>query len=292
VWPAFNIVMAGLVPAISGQFRHASDGGTTSFFRAHGVKLATVSGSGRLPEFVARPRKAHGVEYSSWGLIEPKGALTMARRTTPPTASDDQARALLERYHCPLPFHAVRARLLGNIASPAMQGSPIRMLEALWGGELPTFDSIDEANELIGALLMGLWNRLTRHQQRSAPFRLTPIEVPATPEGMAALARLRREEVEGFIKGVFCDKDGIDLPERAHKALVTLGEIRAMLVGVQVLAEDPTKPATPDDIAVTIGQFQELTRIAEHEIHEAVLSCARVRQQMLAGLPARRPVLH
>ena len=99
----------------------------------------------------------------------------MARRTTPPTASDDQVRALLGRHHCPVPFHAVRTRLLGNIASPAMQGSPIRMVEALWGGELPTFDSIDDANELIGALVMGLWNRLTRHQERSAPFSATII---------------------------------------------------------------------------------------------------------------------
>jgi len=34
---AFNIVMAGLVPAISGQFRHAGDGGKASFFRAPGI---------------------------------------------------------------------------------------------------------------------------------------------------------------------------------------------------------------------------------------------------------------
>jgi len=30
-------VMAGLVPAISGQFRHAGDGGRASFFRAPGI---------------------------------------------------------------------------------------------------------------------------------------------------------------------------------------------------------------------------------------------------------------
>jgi len=216
----------------------------------------------------------------------------MARRTTSPTASDKQVRALLERYHCPLPFHAVRTRLLGNIASPAMQGSPVRMVEALWGGQLPTFDSIDDANELIGALVMGLWNRLTRHQERSAPFRLTRMEVAATREGMAALARLRREELEGFIEGLFAGQEHVDLPEQAHKALGALAEIRAMLEGVQVLAEDPTKPAAPDDVAVTIGQFRELTRIAEHEVHELVLSCSRARRQMLASRPTRRPVLH
>ena len=216
----------------------------------------------------------------------------MARRTTPPTASEDEVRDLLDRYHCPVPFHAVRTRFLGNIASPDMQGSPMKMVEALWGGELPTFDSIDEANELIGALVMGLWNRLTRHQERSAPFRLTRMEAPATRDGMAKLARLRREELEGFVEGLFGDKERLDLPERAHKALGTLAEIRAGLEGAQILAEDPTKPAPPGEIAVTLGHFRELTRISEHEIHEAVLSCTRARRQMLAALPARRPVLH
>ncbi len=216
----------------------------------------------------------------------------MAKRTTPPTASDDKVRALLDRNHCPVPFHAVRTRFLGNIASPNMQGSPIKMVEALWGGALPTFDSIDEANELIGALVIGLWNRLTRHQERSAPFRLTRLDVPATRDGIATLARLRREELEGFVEGLFDDKERIDLPERAHKALGTLAEIRAMLEASQVLAEDPTKPAPPGEIAVTLGHFRELTRIAEHEMHEALLSCTRARRQMLAALPASRPVLH
>ena len=216
----------------------------------------------------------------------------MAKRTTPPTASDDQVRRLLERYHCPVPFHAVRTRFLGNIASPDMQASPIKMVEVLWDGELPTFDSIDEANELIGALVMGLWNRLTRHQERSVPFRLTRLEFPATRAGMAKLTRLRREELEGFVEGLFGDKKSLDLPERAHEALDTLAEIRAMLEGAQVLAEDRSKPAPLGEIAVTFGHFRELTRIAEHEMHEAVLSCTRARRQMLAALPARRPVLH
>jgi hypothetical protein len=216
----------------------------------------------------------------------------MAKRAMPSTASDNQVRALLERYRCPVPFHIVRTRFLGNIASPDTQSSPIRMVEALWGGELPMFDSVDDANELIGALVMGLWNRLTLHQERSAPFRLTRIEVPATREGLAVLARLRREELEGFIEGLFGDEERLDLPERAHKGLGTLAEIRAMLEGAQVLAEDPTKSVAPADVTVTIRQFRECTRIAEHEIHEAVLSCTRARRQMLANLPTRRPLVH
>jgi hypothetical protein len=79
----------------------------------------------------------------------------MAKRTTPPTGSDEEVRVLLERYRCPVPFHAVRTRFLGNIATPDMQALPIKTVEALWGGELPTLDTMDAANELIGALVTG-----------------------------------------------------------------------------------------------------------------------------------------
>ena len=165
----------------------------------------------------------------------------MSKQATPPTASDDQVRALLQRYRCPVPFHAVRTRFLGNIASPDMQASPIKMVEALWGGELPTFENLDAANELIGALVMGLWNRLTRHQERSAPFRLTRIEISARREDVGKLALLRRQEIEGFVEGLFGDKENLDLPERAHNALGTLAEIRAMLEASRERAEDATK---------------------------------------------------
>jgi hypothetical protein len=165
-------------------------------------------------------------------------------------------------------------------------------VEALWGGALPALDNLDAVNELLGALMMGLWNRLTRHQEPSAPFRLTRQDTPASREGLAALARLRREELEGFIAGLYGDQEGIDVPERADKALDVLAELRAMVHATQVLAEDASKPAEPGEIAVTIRQFRELTRIAEHEMHEVVLSCTRARRQMMPTRPARRPTVH
>ena len=216
----------------------------------------------------------------------------MARPASPPTASDDQVRALLERYRCPVPFHAVRTRFLGNIASPDPQASPIKTVEALWGGTLPPFDTVDAANELIGALVMGLWNRLTRHQERSVPFCLTRIEAPATREGLSRLARMRGEELEGFVEGLFGGNDSLDLPEKAHKALGVLADIRAMAKATAEVAEDPAKPGTPAEAATALGVFRQITRIAEHEMHEAVLSCARARRQMLRTAPAYRPILH
>lgn len=223
----------------------------------------------------------------NWQDINP-----VAKSVVPPTASDREVRALLERYRCPTPFHAVRTRFLGSIASPDLGASPMKMVEALWGGTLPPFDSEEALNEMLGALVMGLWNRLSRHQERSTPFRLTRTEVPATRDGLATLALMRCEELDGFNEGLFGDNESLDLPDRAHHALKVLREMRAILEGVRELAENPGKPFEPADAAVTLGQFRELTRIAEHEIHELVLSCARARRQMLRATPAARPVLH
>ena len=52
--------------------------------------------------------------------------------------SDVEVRILLDRYRCPVPFHAVRTRFLGDIASPVMLASPLNAVKALWGGELPS----------------------------------------------------------------------------------------------------------------------------------------------------------
>ena len=129
--------------------------------------------------------------------------------------------------------------------------------------------------------------------ERSA-FRLTRRDFPPTREGLAALAQLRREEIEGFVEGLFGEADHLDLPERAHKALGVLAEMRALLEGAQAVAEDRDKPAPAGEIAKTMGHLREMTGTAEHEMHEAVLSCTRARRRMLAAcrrVCARNPIL-
>jgi hypothetical protein len=216
----------------------------------------------------------------------------MTKHTNPTPASDEQVRTLLKRYNCPVPFHEVRTRFLGNIATPVMSASPIKMVEKLWGGELPAFDSIDVANELIGALVMGLWNRLTRHQDRNSPFRLMRIDSAPTREGLAALALMRRQELDGFIGGLFGQEDVVDLPERAHRGLDILGELRAQFAAVHEIATHETKAATDKGMETTLRHIREMTKNAEHEMHAIVLSCKRARKQMLAALPAKKSSLH
>jgi hypothetical protein len=216
----------------------------------------------------------------------------MGRRPVPPTVTDEDVKLLLERYACPVPFHEVRTRFLGNIASPVMDASPMETVKSLWAGELPEFESLEAANVVIGALVMGLWNRLTRHQERGAPFRLVRPKVAATRDGRAALALTRRQEIDGFIEGVFGGKEAVDLPERAHRGVGVLGEMRALMAGIVQMAPDTTKTVTERDIEGTLRQIGRLTKIAETEIHAVVLSCTRARRQMLAASPARKPTLH
>ena len=98
----------------------------------------------------------------------------MSHATRPPVTADEKTiKALLAAYACPVPFHEVRTRCLGGIASPGLLVSPLDVVKNLWGGEFPVFESLDAANELVGALVNGLWNSLTRHQKRSvAPASL------------------------------------------------------------------------------------------------------------------------
>jgi hypothetical protein len=65
------------------------------------------------------------------------------------------------------------------------------------------FDSLDAVNELLRILIMGPSNRLSRHQERSAPFRLVRVEIPESGEGLAHIALIRREELDWFVEGLF-----------------------------------------------------------------------------------------
>lgn len=213
-------------------------------------------------------------------------------KKTAKAPNEKTVRALLEKHGCPVPFHEVRTRFLGNIATPELSASPLRIVEGLWGGELPVFESMDEANELIGALVQGLWNDLTRHQKRSRPFRLTRVPLEPTAANLARYGLVRREELDGFIEGLFNGEETIDLPERAHKAIGHLSELRAMMAGMCELASRDTDADDRAQLKTTFRHLRELTRIMETEINEAVLSCTRARRQMLDGILTENPTIH
>ena len=200
--------------------------------------------------------------------------------------------ALLERYKCPTPFHAVRTHFMGSIASPAETISPIETLKQLWGGELPAFDSMEDLNELLNVLINELWNQLTKHQTTVTPFRLTRIEVKPTREDLRNFVRVRQQEIEGFIEGVFGSNDELDLPEAAHKAVDVLGEVRAMLAGAVKLLEDESKSAELSELKALTYNLQDIGKVAEKEMNAAIQSCRRARGQGGPHGPVNNPTMH
>ncbi len=217
----------------------------------------------------------------------------MPQAKRPPVVADEKKiRALLQSYACPVPFHEIRTRFLGNIATPEMSASPMSVVKNLWGGELPEFKSLDAVNELIGALVNGLWNSLTRHQKRSDPFRLVRPTVVPTRDGLAQFALMRQQEIDGFFDGLFAGAEKADLPAKASVSLDSLGQLRAMMAGVYEVAIDESKPATPSDTATTIKHLRELTLAMELEINRIVLDCTRARRQMMGAISNAGPTRH
>jgi hypothetical protein len=206
--------------------------------------------------------------------------------------NEKTVKALLEKHGCFVPFHKVRTRFLGSIAAPELSASPLQIIKELWNGELPVFDRIGELNELLDALVQGLWNDLTRYQKRSQPFRLIRVLMEPTAANLGQYGLIRLQELDGFIDGLFNGKEAIDLPERAHEAVGHLAELRAMMAGIcDLVARDPDADDRTQ-LDTTFKHLRELTRIMETEIHEAVLSCTRARRQMLRGIVTTRPTIH
>jgi hypothetical protein len=214
--------------------------------------------------------------------------------THPKPAIMDRAKIqkLLDDHACPVPLHEVRTRFMGNIATPKMRASPVETLKGLWGDEMPVADSIDDLNHLINTLINGLWNTLTRHQKRNAPFKLTRDGSLSGLDGLAGLALMRRQELDGFMEGLFDGEDTIDLPEKAHSGVEVLADIRSMFAAAYELLASGTKPADTGQLEKTFKHMQELTIIAEKEIHAVILSCTKSRARLLATYATENPTLH
>ena len=212
-------------------------------------------------------------------------------KTKPP--SELTIRALLIKHACPIGYHEVRTRLLGSIACPNLDMKPMTVIASLWGGTLPEFDSIDDANALLGALAMGLWNEMSSHQDPELPFRAVHVLLEPTAANLGNFGMVRAQEAEGFVEGLFNGEKEAGLPVRAHEAVTHLGEIRAMMFGVSDLIERTSgEPEDREQIKRTIKHLRDMTEVMEAEIHAAVVSCAGARAHGLPGPISPSPTRH
>lgn len=214
----------------------------------------------------------------------------MAMRSKKQVVHDAVIRDMLKRYSCPYPYHSVRARLMGNIATPDMNASPMKEVQRLWNDDLPEFEGQKEAEVFFAALIQGLWNGLSAHQKRGDPFKLGKVKAgPPSYEYLRRLCKARREEIDGFIDGLFAGQEEMDFPESAHKAVGTLGELRGLFAATEKMALNPAGPADVTTIEKTVKHLKALCQIAETEINTIIQSCCKARQQMLEAYAMERP---
>lgn len=206
----------------------------------------------------------------------------MSGKKKQPQPSDEMLRKLLIRHKCPTRFHAVRTRFLGHIASPKVAVSPMQAVQDLWHGDLPEFEDQRSARELIEGLINGLWNRLTKHQSQRHPFHLSRLDPPTDALTLARYTRIRQEELEGFVDGLFGKDDVMDLPETAHQAMQHLADIRGFMEAMGRFSGDAD---LKEDIDITAKNLIELTNIAEKELNAALISCTKARRQQLEEGP-------
>lgn len=199
----------------------------------------------------------------------------------PAAPTDKDVQDLLFRYGCPMPLHVLRTLMLGYLASPRLDVSPMALLAQAWGGELPEFTSSEEVEEVVRVVVHGLWNRLSEHQNTRRPFRLPRFEVLPTRQALHGLARVRAQELKGFVDGLFGTEDEMLLPQKAHEAVVALSELHAMFDGAATLLADESKPAPDQDLKALQRNLQQLAIAADEQINKAVQSCKRARVQRL-----------
>ena len=208
----------------------------------------------------------------------------MSSSKPPPSSdapTDKDVQAVLVHHRCPTPLHVLRTFLLGHIASPRLNVSPIAAVAQAWGGELPEFASAEEVEEVMRVIVHGLWNRLSEHQSTRNPFRLPRFEVPPTRQALHDLARMRAQQLKGFADGLFGTEDEMLLPQKAHEAVVALSELHTMFDGAAALLADNSKPAPAEELKSLLRNLQQMTIVADEQINKVVQSCKRARGQRL-----------
>jgi hypothetical protein len=58
-----------------------------------------------------------------------------------------------------------------------------------------------------------------------------PMNPSGQGESVHHYAMVRKQEIEGFVDGLFGPREEMDLPESARDGINALGEMRAMLAG-------------------------------------------------------------
>jgi hypothetical protein len=143
------------------------------------------------------------------------------------------------------------------------------------------------ANEFMQVLVMGLWNHVAMHFGSHEPFALIDNTPEPTEKGIKDHAKLRFEEIQGFLEGFFQGQDSVHLSEDIADCLDVLDDLIAMFGGIARLPRE-RRATTQEEFRGLIDQVDELTKIAQREINQIIALTAQQRQ----GEDGAPPRLH
>ncbi|WP_135079643.1 hypothetical protein [Terasakiella sp. SH-1] len=125
----------------------------------------------------------------------------------------------LEQYKSQTPFHVVRTRVLGGLASPNKDLLPVMVVASFWPeDDFPRFVTKDEADKFFSTF-MGLWRRMEKMADAEGALLSARGKLADLEEAKETLLR-RLEEIEaGFIEGFWGGQDDMKMPS-ATAALI------------------------------------------------------------------------
>ncbi len=129
----------------------------------------------------------------------------------------------LEQYKSDTPFHIVRLRVLGALASPNTDLLPVMVIASFWPEDaFPKFVTKDEA-DIFFSTFMGLWRRMEKMADASQNLLSARGKLGDLEDAKNTLFT-RVEEVDaGFIEGFWGGLDDIKMPSATAALIDGLG---------------------------------------------------------------------
>lgn len=182
---------------------------------------------------------------------------------------DDAFEEFLARYDCPLSLHIVKFRFWGQITTVALSVSPMREIQSIWNGELPTFDDEDEESAFIETM-MSLWNTLADMNMAGKWLNLSQRTGLGDLEGLRLMVERRLDELEnGFLDGFVADMRPYEDDE--PKLSRAIGKLVELIDNLEATA-DALDQADPDH-RVLRAEFVRLDNKAQQRV-DAVVKAA------------------
>lgn len=133
----------------------------------------------------------------------------MTRKTSGKYIGDAGITRLLREHGSDIPFHVVRMRVLGAIASPYKELLPAMVIASFWPEDkFPRHDTKQEVDAFFSSF-MGLWQRMEKVVVAGNTILSAPGKLQTQDEAKEALLRRMEELESGFVEGFWGGQDDL-----------------------------------------------------------------------------------